>query len=259
MENLVVVTFTDAEKATAGLSQIKDLDRLDEITLYSLALIHKKEDGTFEFVHRESANTGEKPVFGAAAGMLIGILGGPLGMLIGSLTGAGLGFAVEDDDSEFETDFVKKVNDHIVDGTYALMMDVGEDTKFIINSNMKALGGITFHTNLDLAKDHFEQTQWDALDKGIDEEIEALKTATADKKVEIKGKIERLKAKRHAKRLKMKASIEAKKKHLHEKIAMLEKKISATNEKNKEKLKAQQSKIKENLSAFNKKVEYAFD
>src|SRR5471030_2597336 len=102
MENLVVITFPDSKTAMDGLSKLKALDTVDEITIYGLAFIHKKDDGAVEYLYHDGAESGRKVAAGAAAGMLIGMLGGPLGMLLGLLTGAGLGQAMEDDDMDLD-------------------------------------------------------------------------------------------------------------------------------------------------------------
>src|SRR5260370_19888605 len=100
MENLVVITFPELEKAMDGLTKLKEKDNVDEIIIYGLAFIHKKEDGAIEYLYHDGEDSDRKVAIGAAAGMLIGLLGGPLGMLLGVLTGAGLGQAMEDDTTD---------------------------------------------------------------------------------------------------------------------------------------------------------------
>jgi hypothetical protein len=58
MEELVVVTFYDKQKAAEGLSRLKELGQLDEITIYELALIHKQANNHVEVILHEQPEDG---------------------------------------------------------------------------------------------------------------------------------------------------------------------------------------------------------
>src|ERR1700748_785389 len=160
MENLVVITFPEQEKAMEGLTRLKELDTVDEITIYGIAFIHKKEDGAIEYLCHDGADSGRKVATGAAAGMLIGLLGGPLGMLLGTLAGAGLGQAMEDDTTDLDHHFITKVNKHLEPGTYALVVDAEEDAVVLLDAPMGSLGGMIVRTSVDDETERFEDDQW---------------------------------------------------------------------------------------------------
>ena len=69
MENLVVITFPEMGKTMEGLTKLKELDTADEITIYGIAFIHKKEDGAIEYLYHDGAESGRKVATGAAAGV----------------------------------------------------------------------------------------------------------------------------------------------------------------------------------------------
>jgi uncharacterized membrane protein len=258
MENLVVITFPNQEVAMDGLTKLKALDTVDEITIYGLAFIHKREDGAIEYLYHEGADSGRKVATGAAAGMLIGLLGGPLGMLLGLLTGAGLGQAMEDDTTDLDHHFITKVNKHLEPGTYALVTDTEEDAAILIDAPMELLGGIIVRTSIDDETERFEDEQWDKFNQEIDAKETEFKTAVGEKKEALKHEIKELKDKQHQRMMKFREKATARKNHLHEKIEVLHKKLLAANQKNKEKFALKLDNFKKRLAAFNERVAWAF-
>jgi uncharacterized membrane protein len=258
MENLIVITFRELEKAMQGLTKLKELDTADEITIYGIAFIHKKADGAIEYLYHDGADSGRKVATGAAAGMLIGLLGGPLGMLLGMLTGAGLGQAMEDDTTDVDHHFISKVNKHLDPGTYALVTDADEDAVILVDAPMESLGGIVVRTSLDDETEHFEDEQWEKFNQEIDAKETELKTAAGEKKEKLKHEIKELKDKQHQRMMKFREKATARKNHLHDKIELLHKKMQAANQKNKEKFTLKLESFKKRLAAFNERVAWAF-
>lgn len=258
MENLVVITFPELEKAMDGLTKLKELDTVDEITIYGIAFIHKKEDSTIEYLYHDGADSGRKVATGAAAGMLIGLLGGPLGMLLGMLTGAGLGQAMEDDTTDVDHHFISKVNKHLEPGTYALVIDAEEDANILIDTPMELLGGQIVRTSADDEAERFEDEQWNKFNQEIDAKEAEFKTAVGEKKEKLKHEIKELKDKQHQRMMKFREKATARKNHLHEKIEVLHKKMKAASEKNKEKFALKLDSFKKLLAAFNERVAWAF-
>ncbi|MDB5155600.1 MAG: hypothetical protein JWR50_307 [Mucilaginibacter sp.] len=258
MENLVVITFPELEKAMEGLTRLKELDTVDEITIYGIAFIHKKEDGAIEYLYHDGADSGRKVATGAAAGMLIGLLGGPLGMLLGMLTGAGLGQAMEDDTIDLDHHFISKVNKHLEPGTYALVTDAEEDVVILVDAPMELLGGMIVRTSVDDETERFENEQWDKFNQEIDAKEAEFKTEVGEKKEKLKHEIKELKDKQHQRMMKFREKATARKNHLHDKIEVLRKKMQAANQKNKEKFALKLESFKKRLAAFNERVAWAF-
>jgi uncharacterized membrane protein len=258
MEELVVITFTDQRKAAVAVTRLKELDQLDEITIYDLALIHKQGNNHVEVLLHDTPEQGVKTAEGAGIGALIGVIGGPIWMLLGLLTGAGLASAAAEDRSDFDKHFVKKVNHRLTAGTYAILADVEEDNHFIITTHMEKMDGTAVYTNLDAEMDSFEKEQWDELDQKITHKKDELNTAAGLKKTALEQEIVQLKEKQREEHLAFNERMEARKTHFHNKLALLEEKISAAHERNKERLIAQRAKLKAHFSNFIQKVEAAF-
>lgn len=253
-----MITFQNLETAMDGLTKLKELDTVDEITVYSLAFIHKKEDGAIEYLYHDGADSGRKVATGAAVGMLIGMLGGPLGMLLGMLTGAGLGQAVEDDTIDLDRHFINKVNKYLEPGTYALVTDVEEDAVILVDAPVESLGGMIVRTSVDDETERFEDEQWDKFNQEIAAKVAELKTAAGEEKEKLKHEIKELKDKQHQRMMKFREKATARKNHLHDKIELLHKKMQAANQKNREKFALKLEGFKKRLAAFNERVAWAF-
>ncbi|MDR3712705.1 MAG: DUF1269 domain-containing protein [Puia sp.] len=259
MENLVFTTFSDEKKATEGLHKLKELDQIGDIVIYHIALIKKNDDNTLSLLHQEGPDGSGLPAAGAVAGSLIGLLAGPIGMAIGMMTGVMLGAADEEETGEVGQQFLDKAGKQLSPGGFALVLDVEEDTGFMIDTYMDPYQGVTLHSPVTDEYDENDDRQWKELDAEIDGEEKALKTALDKDKTTIKAKITVLKEKRAtlAGQVKEKAAI--RKKHLHEKIRVFDKKIGQAKDKAFEKLKAQRVKLSKDLDDYDKAVAYAFD
>jgi len=258
MENLVVITFPELGKAMEGLTNLKEMDNVDEITIYGLAFIHKKDDGAIEYLYHDGPDSGRKVATGTAIGMLIGMLGGPLGMLLGMLTGAGLGQAMEDDDTDLDRHFISKVNKQLEPGTYALVIDAEEDAVILVDTSMESLGGMIVRISIDDETERFEDEQWDKFNEEIDAKEAEFKAAAGEKKEKLKHEIKELKDKQHQRMMKFREKATARKNHLNDKIEVLHKKMKAANQKNKEKFALKLENFKKRLAAFNERVAWAF-
>jgi uncharacterized membrane protein len=248
MENLIVITFQNAQNATDGLNRLKELDALNDITIYNIALIRKTGDAQFELLHRDGPDTTDFPATGAVTGVLIGVIAGPVGMAIGMMTGTMFGFVEEDTTEGFYTDLMGKVKDRLSTGTFAIVMDVEEDNEVMINSYMESYNGVTGRAAITDMVDDYDREQQAELDREIAAEEDALKNALGEDKAAIKEKIEKLREARDKQMAKYKARADKKGKFLKERIMQIDQKIKAAEEKAKEKLEIHEQKLKDKLS-----------
>ena len=124
MENIVVSSFRNLQDATLGLDKLKDLNQLNDITIYNMVMIRKTAEGKFEFLYQEGPDTRDIPAQEALAGTLIGAIGGPIGMAVGMLTGVLVGSVDEDDSEEMSREFLDDVNKQLGIGSVAIVLDV---------------------------------------------------------------------------------------------------------------------------------------
>lgn len=257
MENLVVATFQNSKDANSGLNKLRELDQIDDITLYNMVMIQRKDGNKYELIQHDGPDTRDLPATGALAGTLIGAIAGPIGLGLGLMTGAMLGSMDEDDQEEFNRDFLDKVNRQLLPGTIAIVMDVEEDQDVMINSYLEPFHGQIVRTRIVDQYDRYNQQQWKEFDKEIDDEEKELKKAREEDKAAIKAKIKELKAKRDEKKKQFKAKMDDSKKHMQAKIKELEQKAATAQGKMKDKIKARKQMLKQRLDKWNKQAEKA--
>ena len=236
MENLVFTTFADTKNATDGLEKLKELDQLGDIVIYNLALIKKNADGTYTLLHHEGPDAADQPAQGALVGSLVGLLAGPVGMAVGMLTGVMAGAVGEDETEDVTRQFLDKANVQLSPGSLAIVMDVEEDTTFMIDSYMSPYQGVTMHSPIEDEYDENDQAQWDELDAEIAQEEKVLNSALEKDKAQAKASLEALKEKKARLMEQMKEKASKREKHWHDKIKELNKKVSLANSAAREKL-----------------------
>ena len=243
MENIVVSSFRNLQDATLGLNKLKDLDQLNDITIYNLVMIRKTAEGKFEFLYREGPDTQDIPAEGALAGTLIGAIGGPIGMAVGMLTGTMLGSADEDDKEEMSQEFLDNVNKQLSVGSIAIVMDVEEEDELMINSYLSPFNGVIVRRDIadELAK--HDQQQWAELDAELDAEEARLKAAGAKDKAAIEAKIAKLKTERQERLKKVKERNARTKEQIQNKLKILDEKWKTSDQQLKTKIAAQKVKL----------------
>ena len=257
MENLLIITFGNKSKATEGLNRLKDLDQLGDITIYNRALIQKTGTNQYEILEHEGPDTEALPATGAIGGAVIGALGGPLGMAMGMLTGATLGLAGEANRLDFSSDFLDQVNKKLSIGTFAIVLDVEEDTESIIDSYMKSSDGYVLRTDIADQYDQYNQAQDDEFNKELKAEEKSLKADLDADKATIKLRIQKLKLEHDLRVVKLKVRRAIRKKQLENRIKTFDDKIKTATADVKNKLTAQRKKLAKSLSNFEKKVDKA--
>jgi uncharacterized membrane protein len=255
MENLLVITFGNKTKATEALEQLKNLDQLGDITIYNQAMILKNGINQFELIEHEGPDTATLPASGALGGAVIGALGGPLGMALGTLTGATLGLAGETNRQDFSSGVLELTAKNLGIGTYALVLDVEEDTEAIVDSYFKKGDGNFLRTDIAEAYDRFNKTRDDAFNKELDKEERELKTSLDHDKADIKLKIQKLKLEQDLKLVKLRLRLALRRKMIENRINRFDEKIKSAGADAKNKLMAHKKHLVERLANFEKKAE----
>ena len=236
MENLVFTTFRDEKNAADGLKKLKELDQIGDIVIYNLALIEKNHDGTYTLLHHEGPEAADQPAQGALIGSLIGLLAGPVGMAVGMLTGGLAGAATGSEAEDVTQQFLDKANEQLSPGGLAIVLDVEEDTTFMIDTYMGLYQGITIHSPIDDEYEANDQAEWAELNTEIDEAEKELNSALDKDKAEVKVKLEALKAKKATVMEQMKEKAAKREKHWRDKLKELDKRISQASSETRQKL-----------------------
>ncbi len=170
-------------------------------------------------------------------------------MAIGMMTGTMFGAIDEDDTEGVYADLMDKVKERLSTGTFAIVMDVEEDSEVIINSYMEPYNaGVAERMVITDIVEDYDREQQAEFDKEIAAEEDALKSALDERQGGNKEKIAHLKEARDKRMEKYKARIDKKEKFLKERIKQIDQKIKSAEERAKEKLETHEEKLKDKLS-----------
>jgi uncharacterized membrane protein len=258
MENIVVSTFRNLQDATLGLNKLKDLDQLNDITIYNMVMIRKTDEKKFEFLYQEGPDTQDIPATGALAGTLIGTLGGPIGMAVGMLTGALIGSANEDDTEEMSREFLDDVNKTLGTGSIAIVLDVEEDDEYMIDSYLTPFNGVIVRRDIAAQFAKYDQEQWNELQEEIATEEQRLKGAAEKDKAAIEARIAKLKTESDEKVKRIKERNARTKEHVQKKITALDEKLKTSDEHLKARIASQKQKLKGKLEKVSEDIGSAF-
>lgn len=258
MENIVVSSFRNLQDATLGLNKMKDLDQLNDITIYNMVMIRKTAEGKFEFLYQEGPDTRDIPAEGAMAGTLIGAIGGPIGMAVGMLTGVMAGSAEEDDNEDMSQEFLDDVNKQLAIGSVAIVMDVEEEDELMINSYLSPFNGVTERQDIADQYAKYDQEQWTKLEEELATEERRLKEAGEKDKAAIEAKIDQLKTKREERISKIRERNARTKELIHNKIKALDEKVKTSDQQLKIRIAAQKEKLREKLGKVSEDIDSAF-
>jgi len=119
---LIIVAFTDENKAEEALKDLKQIDKEDLIDVINAAVLVKDSDGKVSIKETADPDTKQGALIGALAGGLIGLLGGPAGVVLGASAGAAVGgVAAHKIDLGFDDDYLKEVQESLPPGSSAII------------------------------------------------------------------------------------------------------------------------------------------
>lgn len=130
---VTTLIFNEEEQARNAFAMIDDLQKIKEVDLEQMALVHREEDGEFSFKDAVDFSGQDQSFKGSLIGMAVGVVGGPFGMLVGSVAGYLIG-ANRDERQERESFDLFNRTLNQVDGTkygVILISETDEDHKAI--------------------------------------------------------------------------------------------------------------------------------
>lgn len=191
MDRILVVVFSEPDKAFEARDALKGLDHEDVLALYAYAIITKTPDGKV-VVNEEKDRVGLKTVAGSSLGSLIGLLGGPVGFGIGAVAGFLTGLIADLDNARVSTDFIDDVSRELTPGKFALVAEIDEDWTSWVDLRMAELDGMVYRSSVSNVT-HAERSADIA---GMKADLARLKAeheeARADRKIKLYEKINQL-------------------------------------------------------------------
>ena len=192
-DNVVLVTFEEESKAYQAASELKDADAEGRITLHTVAIVQRMEDGTLRVKEGEVEDfptaTWITSAVGAATGgilgLTLGVLGGPLGFLLGGAWGALLGSLVDLDTAAEEESVLAAMARAIQPGKTVLIAHVTEPTVEVIDTEMERLGGVVLRRPVVEVEAELAAAE----EAARAAEKEARRKLREERKAELKGKV----------------------------------------------------------------------
>lgn len=136
---LIVVAFTDENKAEEALKNLKQIDKEGLIDVINAAVLVKDQEGKATIKETADPDTKQGALFGAVAGGLIGLLGGPAGVVLGASAGAAVGgVAAHEIDLGFDDDYLKEVQESLPPGSSAIIVLIEHELVEKMIENLEA-------------------------------------------------------------------------------------------------------------------------
>jgi uncharacterized membrane protein len=143
-ENVVVVSFSDDDRAYEALTNLKELDAQRQVEVVAAAVVARHDDGRVEVKEEVGDPSFAGTAGGGLVGLLIGILGGPLGVLVGGATGLMAGSLYDLADADDTDSVLGEMSKTVRPGHNAVLAQVVEQSPEVVDSAMQRLSGTVF-------------------------------------------------------------------------------------------------------------------
>ena len=196
-DNVVVVGFSQDDRAYEALTTLKELASQGQIGLDEAAVLVRGEDGHIDVKDQIADPEFVGTASGGLVGLLIGILGGPLGILLGGATGLAVGSLFDLADAEDTDSVLSQVSKTVKVGRTSLLAQVTEQSPEVVDAAMTRLSGTVIRRSVADVEAEIaaaEDAQREAKRKARAE----LRQARRDKRhADAHARVEKLKAKVH--------------------------------------------------------------
>ena len=196
-DNVVVVGFSQDDRAYEALTTLKELASQGQIGLDEAAVLVRADDGHIDIKDQIADPEFAGTASGGLVGLLVGILGGPLGVLLGGATGLAVGSLFDLADAEDSDSVLTDVSKTVKVGRTSLLAQVVEQSPEVIDAAMARLSGTVVRRSVADVEAEIaaaEEAQREAKSKARAE----LRKARRDKRhADAHAKVEELKAKLH--------------------------------------------------------------
>jgi uncharacterized membrane protein len=198
VDSVVVVGFSENDKAYEAFSELKSLSDQKKLTARSAAVVERDQTGQLQIKDSFDAETGMPTVGGGLVGMLMGAIGGPYGMLLGLTGGALAGGSFEMRHGDDQDEVLTQLNAAINPGHTVLLAQVNEPTVEVLDTAMGDLGGVVIRkseadvlTELEAAEDAADAAQAAARKAVREKKMSEIKEKREDRIAALKAKFSR--------------------------------------------------------------------
>jgi uncharacterized membrane protein len=192
LDMMLVVVFDNQQNAFEGRTALQELENEGKIGLYISAVIAKNADGTTAVLKTDGPRW-FGPLVGSFLGSIVGLLGGgPPGAAIGAAVGVGAGSVADANNLRISRQFMQDVSKQLTPGRFALLAEVREGWTSRVDKRMAEIGGTVFRRSLWDVADTADDAEIDSMKDAIDQMKLEHSEARADRKANLEKKIEEL-------------------------------------------------------------------
>jgi uncharacterized membrane protein len=199
-DKVVVVAFSDDDKAYEALATVKQLDRDGRIDLVEAAVVTRDQDGRVHIKDEAGDHSLVGTGSGGLIGVLIGILGGPLGVLLGGATGLLLGSLYDLDDADTTESALGEVSKSVQVGRNSLLAQVVEQVPEVLDAEMARLGGTVIRRPVYEIEDEIARAQEAQRDAKKQANAKLREARHEKTRAQAHAKVQELKSKLHVDR-----------------------------------------------------------
>ena len=193
--SVIAVSFAQSSSAYEALSNLKELDGQQQVSVHGTAVLERGQDGQLAVKDHVGDSHLHATGTGGLIGLLIGLLAGPFGILIGGLTGLLIGSLFDIEDEADEGSVLAAIAKTVRPGQTVLIALVSEPSDEVVDAAMSRLGGtVVRHTVEDVEA---EIAGADQAQRAAKREARAQLRAQREQHLhdEVHAKLEALKAK----------------------------------------------------------------
>ena len=185
MDKMLVVIFSDQNRAYDACSALKEMHAQGSFTIYSIAVVSQNRQGRTSL--RPLPGEGSLgSVLTVATSGLVSLLGAPLRLAAQATAGTLADVLVDYRNVGVGADFLDQVSKYMAPGKTVIVAEVDEDWALPVDTRMEALGGIVLRR----ARTAIEEVQFERDIIMLRADIASLKAASAYASRDTKAQIE---------------------------------------------------------------------
>lgn len=151
MGNVVAITFDDPDQATQVRESLRELEKVELLSLDDAAVIVRDEEGKFHVAGEKDRGVRTGAYAGGAIGLLLATMFFPIGgIVLGALAGAGIGAAAN---LGIDKKFVKDIEAAMPNNSSALIVYARRGDPTAVRAALQPYHGKVFLSTLDAEAD----------------------------------------------------------------------------------------------------------
>jgi hypothetical protein len=148
MESLIITTFKTIQDATTGLNMLKQLDATNDITIYNLLMVRKRDEGNYELLYRDGLDIASSPPYEEMAGLLFNMIDVPVRLAVSVFSELLKVVSLQNRSTEISDGFLGQFSRELQLTTFTILVDLEKDNTCRVEQYMNDCHGFAFCTDI---------------------------------------------------------------------------------------------------------------